>query len=84
MLYSSCGTDTLVSCLSLILITIIPLSKRGKKGRERTHLTSSINDLSCKVLSLVLDDLAKGILNRGIITLHEMTIDELNREGGFA
>jgi len=41
-------------------------------------LTSRIYDVRRKLLSLELDNLAKRILDRRVITLDEMTIDELH------
>lgn len=52
--------------------------------RASTNLTSGINDLSSIFLALILDDLAKCILDRGIIALHEMAVDKLHRERRFA
>lgn len=51
-----------------------------KRATDRSYLASSINNLSCVLLSLELDNLAEGILNGGIITLDEMPIDELHGE----
>jgi hypothetical protein len=54
------------------------------KGEEiSTHLASSINDLSGVFLALILDNLAEGILNRGVVAFHEMAVHELHRERGF-
>jgi hypothetical protein len=45
-----------------------------------SHLTSRINDLGGVFLALILDDLAEGILNRGVVALDKMAIHELNGE----
>ena len=47
------------------------------------YLTSSINYLGCKVLSIVLDDTTKGVFNRRIITFHKMVLDETNGQRRF-
>lgn len=44
------------------------------------YLSSSIHDLCCKVLALMLDYPTECVLNRRIITLHEMMVDETNGE----
>lgn len=48
------------------------------------HLTSCVDDICCVFLAFVLDDFAKSILNRGVVALHEMSVDKLYRQGGFA
>lgn len=42
-----------------------------------SYLTSRVNDLSGKFLPFVLDNLAEGILDRGIVTFHKVAVDEL-------
>lgn len=61
--------------------------KRTLMSRENKilpHLTSCIDDICCEFLALVLDDFAESIFNRGIVALHEMSVDKLDRQGGFA
>lgn len=48
------------------------------------YLTSSVDDLRRKVLALIPDDFAKGILNGGIVALDEVAVDELDRQTRFA
>lgn len=63
----------------LILRFVSALISPMFSNRE-AYLTGGINNLSCKVLSLVLDDLAESVLNRRIITLHKVTINKLHRQ----
>lgn len=42
-------------------------------------LACSIDDFRREVLSLVSNSLTEGVLDRGIITINEMTVDELHR-----
>ena len=48
------------------------------------HLTGCIDNLRRKFLPLVLDELAKGILDGRVVALDEVTVDELHREGRLA
>jgi hypothetical protein len=48
------------------------------------YLSCGVDDLGCKVLILVLDDLAECVLNRWIVALDKVAIYELDGEGGFA
>lgn len=43
-----------------------------------TDLARGINDLRRKVLALVLDYLAEGVLNSRVITIYEQALDELH------
>jgi hypothetical protein len=47
-------------------------------------LTGGVDDLSHKVLALVFDWPAEGILNGGIVTLLEISFDKTDGEGRFA
>ena len=49
-----------------------------------TDLPCSIDNFCCILLSLVLDRLAEGILDRGIVALDKVAIDELHGQGRFA
>jgi hypothetical protein len=55
----------------------------GQRGNHGASLSSSIDDLSHIFLAPILDRLVKGILDRGIIRLHEVILDELDRQRGF-
>ena len=48
------------------------------------YLTSSIYYLRREVLVLVADDLAERVLNRGVIALDEVAVNELDGQTGFA
>ena len=52
--------------------------------RAYTYLSSSIDDLRRKLLPLVLDDLAEGVLNCGVVGLDEVAVDVLYSKRGFA
>lgn len=56
----------------------------GVTKLQATYLAGGINDLGRKLLVLVPYDLAKRILDGWIIALDEVTVDELNRQAGFA
>lgn len=58
------------------------MSRENKKLLP--HLASCVDDICCEFLALVLDDFAESIFNRWVIALHEMSVDELDRQGGFA
>ena len=47
-------------------------------------LAGSIDNFSSIVLTLKSNDLAKGILDRRIIALDEVAVDELHRQGRLA
>jgi hypothetical protein len=49
-----------------------------------TYLARSVYYLSCIFLALVLNGPLEGIFDGGIIRLHKVIFDELDREGGFA
>lgn len=51
---------------------------------EITHLSSCVDDLRGEFLVLKLDDLGESVLDRGIVALDKMPVDELHRERGFA
>lgn len=57
---------------------------RGWLFHILSYLPRSVDDLRRKFLSFVFDHLAKGILDGGVVTLDEVSIDELNRERRFA
>ena len=48
------------------------------------YLTSGVDDLRRKVLTAVLDDLAECVLDSRIVAIHEVSINELHCERGFA
>lgn len=47
------------------------------------YLTRGVNYLRRKVLTTMLDDLAKSIFDSRIVAVHKVTIHELHRERGF-
>jgi hypothetical protein len=49
-----------------------------------SYLASGIDDLSGVLLSFILDDFAKRILDRGIIALYKVPVHEPHRERGFS
>jgi hypothetical protein len=50
-------------------------------GHSRTtYLTGSINDLGRKLLVLIPDDFAEGVLDSRIVALDKVTVDELHRQ----
>jgi hypothetical protein len=44
------------------------------------YLSSSVYDLSCVVLPIVLDNPAEGVLNCGVVAFHEMMLDKADGE----
>ena len=42
-------------------------------------LASSVNDFRREILALVSNRLAESVLDRGIITVYEVAVDELDR-----
>lgn len=48
------------------------------------YLPSRINQLRRKVLVLVADDFAEGVLNGGIVAVDKVAVHELHRETRFA
>ena len=48
------------------------------------HLTGRINNLRSKLLALILDELAEGVLDGRVVALDEVAVDELHREGRLA
>lgn len=54
------------------------------KTKMLAHLTSCVDDICFEFLALELDDFAESIFNRGVVALHEMSVDELDRQGRFA
>ncbi len=48
------------------------------------YLARSINDLGRKVLPLVANNFAKGVLNGGIVALDKVAVDELDRQTRLA
>ena len=84
-----------IPLIPCVLITNTHRLSRWKKAKRTsssatslfssdTYLASGINDLSGIFLAFILDNLAKRILNRRIIALHEMPVHELHRERRFA
>ena len=49
-----------------------------------TYLAGGVDDLGRIVLALEPDDLAEGVLYRGVVAFDEVAIDELNGERRFA
>lgn len=54
------------------------------KTKTLAHLTSCVDDICCVFLALVLDNFGESVFNRGVVALHEMSVDELDRQGRFA
>lgn len=54
------------------------------KTKTLAHLTSCVDDICCVFLALVLDDFGESIFNRGVVALHEMSVNELDRQRRFA
>jgi hypothetical protein len=52
--------------------------------REVSYLSCGVHDLSGIVLAVVLDNPAEGVLDCGVVALHEMLFDKANRERRFA
>ena len=48
------------------------------------YLARGVDNLGCKVVTPVLDDLAECVFDCGIVAVHKMPVDELHRERGFA
>lgn len=48
-----------------------------------TYLAGGIDDLGSIIYAFVADDFAEGILDRGIIALDEVAVDELHGERRF-
>lgn len=49
-----------------------------------TYLSCSIDNLSCIVLAIVLDNPAESVLNCRVIAFHKVVLNKTNSEGGFA
>lgn len=45
-----------------------------------TYLSRSIDDLSCVILAIVLDNPAECVLNCRVIAFHEVVLDKANGE----
>lgn len=45
-----------------------------------TYLSRSVDDLSCVILAIVLDNPAECVLNCRIIAFHEVVLDKANGE----
>ena len=56
------------------------LGKGSQSQGGTAFLACGIENLSSKVLTAVFNHFAKCILNRGIVIIHEMAFDELDRE----
>jgi hypothetical protein len=54
----------------------------GFKGAS--YLSCGVHDLGCIVLAVVLDNPAEGILDCGVVALHEMLFDKADRERRLA
>lgn len=48
------------------------------------YLTRRVDYFSREVLTSVLDHIAEGVLNRRVIALHKVALDELHRQRRFA
>jgi hypothetical protein len=51
---------------------------------EVSYLSCGVHNLSGIVLAVVLDNPAEGILDCGVVALHEMLFNEADRERGLA
>lgn len=56
----------------------------ARRGGFGAYLTSSINNLSCKLLALVFDDGAEGVLNGRVVALNKVVLNELHSERRLA
>jgi hypothetical protein len=45
-----------------------------------TYLSSCVDDLRRKILAIMLDHAAEGVLDGRVVTLHKMPLDILNGE----
>lgn len=68
MLYSSCDKVSL---------------SRSSPPTVLAYLTSGIDNLCCKILSIVLNDSAECVLDRRVIAFYKMVLDETYCEGRF-
>lgn len=59
-------------------------TRRGTRKWSSKYLASCVDDFSCKVLVLVADHLAEGVLDGRVVALDEMAVDELNRQARLA
>jgi len=51
---------------------------------QSSYLTSGVNNLSSIILPLVFHNLAERVFDGGVVAFDEMTVDELDSEGGLA
>lgn len=65
ILYSSCR--------------MVSVTKRSSRT-VITYLSRSIDDLSCVILAIVLDNPAECVLNCRVIAFHEVVLDKANGE----
>jgi hypothetical protein len=56
----------------------------GKENKSSMYLPSGIDNLGRKVLILIADYFAEGILDSRIVALDEVAVDELYRQTGLA
>ena len=62
-----------------------PRCRCARDQRKRNaYLAGRIDDLGGIFLVLVTDDLAKRVLDGGIVALHKVTVDKLDRQARFA
>lgn len=74
MLYSSCfGRSVSVS-------TGCGCDCEKRSSPRKPYLSRGIDDLRDVILALILDRLAEGVLDRGVVAVDEVTIDELHSE----
>ena len=69
-----------------VLLDVDSCSCSTSRSSERiaTYLAGRVDDLASIVLALVADNLAKRVLDRGIVALDEVAVHKLDRERGFA
>lgn len=60
-----------------------PFWDTGRPGLS-AYLTRRVDYFSREVLTSVLDHIAEGVLNRRVIALHKVALDELHRQRRFA
>lgn len=51
-----------------------------RSSPRKSYLSRGIDDLSDVILALILDSLAEGVLDRGVVAVDKVTIDELHSE----
>lgn len=53
-------------------------------GKMVTYLSSRVDNLRSKLLTLVLDSLTEGILDSRIVAIDKVSVDELDSKRGLA